>query len=289
MSKYMGKYIKSPLNYTGGKYNILEQVYSVIPDNIGTFVDLFAGGFNVGINSGAKHIWCNDQITYLIDLYRYFQEHTVSDVVGYVEGRIAEYQLTKWNEEGYNRLRSDYNRDNSNILDLFVLTCYSFNHQIRFNGSHKFNTSFGRDRSSYNKIINKNLIEFVEAIHSKDISFTSKDFRKIELSALSDRDFVYLDPPYLISNGSYNDGKRCFGDWGETEEKDLIRIMDDLSCRSIKFALSNVLYHKGMENSLLLKWSGAYNIHYINSEYSNCNYHLKDRDSLTVEVIITNY
>lgn len=285
----MSGYIKSPLNYTGGKYKMLDQVYSVIPNNIGTFVDLFAGGFNVGINSKAEHIWCNDQITYLIELYKYFQEHTVKGVIDYIEGRISEYSLTKQDEDGYNRLRSDYNNGNGNILDLFVLTCYSFNHQIRFNGSHKFNTSFGRDRSSYNKIINKNLVDFIEEIHSKDILFMSKDFRQVELDGLGKNDFVYLDPPYLISTGTYNDGKRCFGDWGEQEEKDLINLMDDLNHRDIKFALSNVMYHKGMKNSILIDWADKYNIHYINKEYSNCSYHLKDRDSLTVEVIITNY
>jgi len=46
-------YIKSPLNYTGGKYKILEPIFEAFPKNIRTFVDVFAGGFNVGINVDA--------------------------------------------------------------------------------------------------------------------------------------------------------------------------------------------------------------------------------------------
>ena len=50
------KYIKSPLNYTGGKYKLLNSLFDIFPNNINTFVDLFAGGFNVGINVNANKI-----------------------------------------------------------------------------------------------------------------------------------------------------------------------------------------------------------------------------------------
>jgi hypothetical protein len=38
------EYIKSPLNYTGGKYKLLPQLLEVFPKQVDTFVDLFAGG-----------------------------------------------------------------------------------------------------------------------------------------------------------------------------------------------------------------------------------------------------
>ena len=67
------KYIKSPLNYTGGKYKLLNSLFDIFPNNINTFVDLFAGGFNVGINVNANKIICNDQINYLIELYEFLE------------------------------------------------------------------------------------------------------------------------------------------------------------------------------------------------------------------------
>ena len=69
----MSDYIKSPMNYTGGKYKILKHIIPNFPKDIHNFVDLFAGGLNVGINIDADTIYANDQITYLIDLYRFFQ------------------------------------------------------------------------------------------------------------------------------------------------------------------------------------------------------------------------
>ena len=35
------KYIKSPMNYTGGKYKLLHQIEPLFPENINLFVDLF--------------------------------------------------------------------------------------------------------------------------------------------------------------------------------------------------------------------------------------------------------
>ena len=282
------KYIKSPMNYTGGKYKILRPILEIFPNKIDTFVDLFAGGLNVGINVSANKIIVNDQISYLIDLYKYLAVKNVEDVIYEINQRISEYNLSKTNSEGYNALRDRYN-ERKNIIDFLVLTFYSFNHQIRFNNSHKFNTPFGKERSSYNSNIEKNLINFCHALHEKNIEFYNEDFLSIDLSELSASDLVYCDPPYLISTGSYNDGKRGFKDWTEKEEKDLLKLLDDLDNRNIKFALSNVLYHKGLSNDILIEWSKKYFIHYIDKNYDNCNYQFKEKNAKTVEVLITNY
>lgn len=49
--------LKCPLNYVGGKTKLLPQILPLFPKHIHTFVDLFGGGFNVGINVEAdQHI-----------------------------------------------------------------------------------------------------------------------------------------------------------------------------------------------------------------------------------------
>lgn len=281
-------YIKSPLNYTGGKYKILSSLMDKFPNKINTFVDLFAGGFNVGINVEANSIICNDHITYLIDLYKYFQSTQIEVLISEINKRIDEFSLNLENSEGYNNLRERYNIYND-IMDLFVLTCYSFNHQIRFNNNHKFNTPFGKARSRYNKNIENNLCRFCSALKEKKIQFFNCDFLEIDLSLLKSDDLVYCDPPYLISTGVYNDGKRGFKNWTNTEEEQLLNLLDNLNSKKNKFALSNVFYHKGLSNDKLIDWSKKYNVYYIDKDYSNCNYHLKNKTSKTLEVLITNF
>ena len=89
--------------------------------------------------------------------------------------------------------------------------------------------------------------------------------------------------------GSYNDGNRGFRDWGEEEERALYDYLDQANTQGIKFALSNVTKHKGVENKILQEWAKKYKLHYISSNYSNCSYQLKDKSAETIEVLITNY
>ena len=44
-------------------------------------------------------------------------------------------------------------------------------------------------------------------------------------------------------------------------------------------------------NEILDKWikDKGYNCHYLNKSYSNSNYHRKDKESISEEVLITNY
>lgn len=283
--------IRSPLNYTGGKYKLLRQLLPLLPSNIKIFVDLFAGGFNVGINIRACRVLLNDNLTYLIDLYRYILGHNLNHVIGYIEKRIDKYALTLHNQEGYLALRSEYNRTR-HPLDLFTLAAFSFNHQIRFNNNHEFNSPFGRERSRYNAVMKKNLSDFVTAFRSMNVEISNLDFGSVDLSALGSADLVYCDPPYLMTTGTYNDGKRGFTGWNDKEEHRLLAFLDSLNERSIRFALSNVLVHKGSRNDILSDWLAErrYNVHPLSMCYGNSSYHTRDRGrNSTCEVLVTNY
>lgn len=274
------KKIKSPLNYIGGKSKILNQILPLFPKEVNNFIDLFAGGCNVGINVNANKIHFNDNLTYLIEMYKMFQENELSETLTYIENRIEEFALSLTNDEGYKQIREKYN-EQRNPLDLFVLIAYSFNHQIRFNNSHKFNNPFGRGRSSFNKSMKFNLEKFIIKLKETNSKFSNFCFTEFDFSLYNSKDFVYCDPPYLITTGSYNDGKRGFKGWTENEELQLLKTLDNLNKNKIKFALSNVLEHKGKSNDILKKWitkNPKYQINYINFNYSNSNYQTLVRD-----------
>ena len=107
----------------------------------------------------------------------------------------------------------------------------------------------------------------------------------MEKQLFEENDFVYLDPPYLISTASYNEN----GGWTIDNEKELLDMLDVLTNRGVKFALSNVIVHKGETNLLLEEWAQKYNIHYLDFNYNNSNYQSKAKSKDTVEVLITNY
>ena len=170
----------------------------------------------------------------------------------------------------------------------YVLIVFSFNNQIRFNKRGEFNLPVGK--RDFNIKMREKLIKFIDRIHEKDYEFIAKDFSNISVEEVEDLSFVYADPPYLITTASYNEQ----GGWSKEHEKDLLRFLDKLNSKGIKFALSNVMESKNKKNEILYNWiisnKDKYIVHYLNNDYSNSNYQTKNRDkNSTVEVLITNY
>lgn len=278
--------IKSPLNYVGGKYKLLPQILPYFPDNINTFVDLFGGGFNVGINIEAKQIICNDLETVVIDLFKELKGLSSEEALKILKDTIEKYGLSKTNEEGFKKIREDYNKGNRSWNMFYAMLTHAFNYQIRFNKQGEYNMPFGRNRSSFNPNLEKNFIKFIDKLGEINVTFFNSDFNKIKIDMLGENDFVYCDPPYLVTCASYNEQDG----WNETKERELLGLLDNLNAKGIKFALSNVLENKGKTNEILKVWTKKYNVHYLNYSYGNCNYHAKDKsENSTVEVLITNY
>lgn len=301
---------QSPLNYTGGKYKLLPQILPLFPDGIDTFLDLFCGGCSVGLNVTANTVIYNDFEPHLYDLFGTFKNLDKSVIFDMVYNVISQYGLSLVSEHGYDyygcasseglgsynrerflRLRNDYNtklgNDYAKSIMLYVLIVYAFNNQIRFNRNGEFNLPVGK--RDFNGKMAQKLSDFLDRIHSQQCAFISSDFHDLDMTQFTSDDFVYADPPYLITCASYNEQNG----WNETDERDLLTFLDDLDRRNIRFALSNVLRSKGKENSILLEWTSRnadkYRVIPLDYNYSNSNYHTKDRQSGSEEVLIINY
>lgn len=302
--------IQSPLNYTGGKYKLLPQIIPLFPKDIDTFVDLFCGGCNVGINVTAnRHIY-NDTNRYLLYLYNTLKNNDEDIVIEMIYGIIEKYGLSlvskygydyygcdssaglgSYNKEKFLKMRDDFNfhtnEDYYYYILLYVLIVYSFNNQIRFNRNGEFNLPVGK--RDFNSKMQQKLIDFMDVIKKQNSRFTCIDFCEFDISSLTEKDFVYMDPPYLITCATYNEQDG----WNADKEKQLLEFIERLSDNGIRCALSNVLRSKGKENDVLLYWlhrsNGRYNVHQLNYSYANSNYHTKDKSDSSQEVLITNY
>lgn len=305
--------IQSPLNYTGGKYKLLSQILPNFPENINTFVDLFCGGCNVGLNVPCKKVYFNDKNEDLLSLYKTFQCYDKNKIICAIYQLIDKYELSLISRNGYSfygcesgkgladynrdkflRLRADYNCDKKkglcdyiHYLMLYVLIVYSFNNQIRFNSKGEFNLPVGK--RDFNQNMKKKLCAFIDKIQELECIFTCMDFLDFDISSLDSGDFVYVDPPYLITCATYNEQ----GGWNEQCEINLLAYLDELQKKNIRFALSNVLRNKGKENVLLAKWiednQNRYRCIPLKYNYNNSNYQSKNRNTECYEVLIINY
>ncbi len=300
--------VKSPLNYTGGKYKILNQIIPIFPNDLDLFVDMFSGGANVGINVNAKKIVCVDKQKEIIRIMELFKKYEDGYIIDKLEKIIDKYELSNsllngyecyectsdkglgsYNKTKYINLRNDYNHIKNDSIEkdfLFLtLVIYGFNNQIRFNSEGEFNMPVGK--RDFNNSLRKNLKNFITKLKTKDIDFVNSDFREFIIETYENT-LVYCDPPYFLGTASYNEN----GGWTEKDEIDLLNYLSVLDSRGVKFALSNVIEHKGDKNNILDAWirENNYKVHFINCDYNNSNYHKQEGNvKKTVEIVVTNY
>lgn len=243
-----------PLNYIGSKAKIVPDILRYQPANYDTFIDAFGGGFNVGINIIADNVIYND-LNYLVsNLIRSFREYDTYDYLLYVNRVIKKFGLEKANKAAYLEAREYYNSLPAKKRDsrlLFAIILYGFQQQIRFNGQHDFNNPVGM-RWFNDKILEK-MISFSRHIKEGYYEFCSQNYKELR-DKMTPSSFVYFDPPYNLTTGAYNDGKRGFDGWNKNLEAELFAFADDLDQSGVSFMLSYVIEHKGAINQELLDW-----------------------------------
>src|SRR3989344_4015319 len=274
-------YYESPLNYIGSKAKMVSEINRYLPKNIDTFVDIFGGGFNVGINSNANHIIYIDINHFVKNLVESFRIHDTYQYLLYVKKIIKKYGLKAEDATSYLKARNQYNSlpfEKRDPRFLYAIILYGFNQQIRFNGNHDFNNPVGM-RWFNDKVLEKKM-SFARVIKEKNISFSSFEYSHF-LDKIKKDSFVYMDPPYRLTTGSYNDGKRGFNGWGLTDEINLFTFADSLNKKSIPFMISYIVEHNGKTNMEFKNWVKLNNYRLVNIDKKNGN----QRD----EVLIMNY
>ena len=301
--------LQSPLNYTGGKFKLLSQILPHFPQNINTFVDLFCGGGNVGLNVQCRQVLFNDINHNVIGILEAFKKLNKDDIFQTIQNTIEKYHLSlsssygykhylcnskdglsKYNRDAFLTLKNYWNHlnnyDDQYYILLYVLVVYSFNNQIRFNRKGHFNLPVGK--RDFNRKMQNKLELFINRFHEIECNFSKIDFQEFDINTLEENDFVYIDPPYLITCATYNEQ----GGWNNDLEKKLYTFLDDLHAHNIRFALSNVLTSKGRVNFILQEWlanNAQYHCIHLDYNYSNSNYHTIDRKAGSDEVLIINY
>ncbi len=295
---------RSPLFYVGDKYKLMKQLVDLFPDKINNFYEPFVGGGTVFLNVEAKKYFLNDIDKHLVNIhnflisnaknsYNFFKgvekiihkyklSHSYKkDVVpGSLKKKFKKTYYARFNKGGYEKLRTHVNKNKKNDpLILYILLIYGFNRMLRFNGGGDFNLPVGN--VDFNKNVERALNNYFDFVSNRKIRFATQDFRKfLENKNYKEDDFVYFDPPYLITSSEYNKL------WNKELETTLLELLSELNKLGVKFALSNVTHYNGSKNDLLIEWMKKYNVHDIQSNY--ISYHNNTKKKIK-EVLITNY
>lgn len=269
---------KSPLNYSGSKDTLLPSILKALPSHIGTFVDVMGGAFNVGANVTAlEKVVYNEINPYIYEIIQWLITNDKHEIIENVESIIKQYKLNKKAKEPYEQLRTDYNNSKSSDK-LYVLHMYAFQNMIRFNSNHQFNTPIGV--AGYSEDIKDRINNF--SVKAPLYELTNSDYISIDWNSYPQDTVFYFDPPYYITNATYNDGKRGLKGWGINEEVEMLNIIKHLDELGYKFILSNVLEHNNRTNDLLMQWVKENNYSIINVGSSGWRYKKN-------EILVINY
>lgn len=297
------KFNRSPFFYVGDKYKLLSQLQENFPKNINRFIEPFCGGGSVFLNTDANQYILNDIDGYMVSLHKLLIAYSNDEKTFWnkIDEIIRQYGLSstyngnsvpqelhkqfpktylaQYNKNAFLTLRSDFNANKSDMFLLYVLLIYGFNRMLRFNAKGDFNLPVGN--VDFNDNVVNALNSYFAFVKDKTIRFENEDFEEFLNSLELNRDdFIYLDPPYLITFSEYN---RL---WDEDSEMRLIKVLDELNERNIKFAVSNVLWHRKKYNGTFNYWAQKYNIVRIQSNYISFDDN-KGKD--TYEVLVKNY
>lgn len=291
--------VRSPLFYVGDKRKLMSQIMTYFPNHIDRLIEPFVGGGSVFMNVDADGFLLNDLNYIVIQIHSMLSSYCdrKDDFFREVFSLINKYGLTSRflgipqehgkssdckdvNREAYNRMKIDFNSGGKkDIMLLYLLIIYGFNHMIRFNKKGDFNLPVGN--LDFNENVYNALNDYFAQTETKQPQWHSQDYSAFlaEIDFRKD-DLVYLDPPYLISSSEYNKM------WNEECERNLIKEMDRLDAMGVRFAVSNAITYRGEKNDIFGDWAKKYNIHPISSNY--ISYWDNSRKE-SGEVLVTNY
>ena len=276
---------ESPLNYIGSKARVIPAIRENLPSDIDDFIDAFGGGFNVGINIRSESVVYNEYNHFVKELIESFWQYDTFSYIVYMKKIIRRFELEPGRKDAYLNVRDYYNslpEDKRDPRLLLVVILYSFQQQIRFNSNHGFNNPVGM--RWFNDNLLEKLISFSRRIKELNVCFSCADYTDTFRYVDDGHTFVYLDPPYMLTNGSYNDGKRGFKGWDVSQEAALFEFLDKLNHEGSRFMLSYVLEHKGKVNQNLVNWTQDNHYHII--ELGDI---LGISGSRRKEILVTNY
>ena len=189
----------SAINYFGGKYQWLEQLYQYFPDHL-HFVDLFCGSMSVTLNKEPSALdTANDLDGGVINFFTVLRDHP--------EVLFQQLDLTPISRQEYKDCFPTYSDNSIEWARRFFVRC-----RMSFQGSGlKGNTGFNACIETSEKGLSKNVAKYLSAVERlpevvrklKQIQIENLDYKECIKKYDRSGTFFYVDPPYELRKRNY--------------------------------------------------------------------------------------
>ncbi len=258
------------LKWAGGKQGIASRLVEYFPSDFDRYFEPFVGGGSVLFTLQPLQAVIGDANEWLIDAYKAIREDHV---------RVAEILDSLENtKEEYIRIRSIRPAELPlfrRAAHLIYLNKTCFRGLFRVNRQGRFNVPYGQyDRRYYDP---DNLRAVAEVL--RNVNIRPGDF-ELCLHDITNRDFVYLDPPYY-KLGGYSDFSRYTKDqFRANDHFRLAAFCRELDLRGVRWAVSN-------SNTSFIR--GLFEGYYVTAIRNRREINLNSRNRDISELLITNY
>lgn len=200
--------IQPIIKWSGSKRPLAEEIIKYFPNDIETYYEPFIGGGSVFIrilttNPNIKYFKLSDINQDLINMWISIQNNNQNIVKDYKKHwNIFNSKDISYRKEYFKELKKEFNETKDTSI-FFFLNRTSFNGLIRYNSNGFYNSSchFSRNGIEPNKfehIFN----QWSSMLNNPNIKFECKSYETI--NNLNNGDLLFCDPPYLNTNGIYN-------------------------------------------------------------------------------------
>lgn len=212
------KIIVPPIKCQGIKTKIVPFIMETVErDQDGVWIEPFLGSGVVAFNLAPQKALLSDKNPYIIALYQGIQNGTITSRIVREFLEFHGEKLELLGSKYYYEMRDRFN-ENGNPLYFLFLNRSDFNGMIRFNRRGQFNVPFcqkpNRFAKAYVTKICNQVANVANVMQGKDWQFECCPWQTA-FEGASDRDYFYLDPPYIGRDTSY------VGEWPEAEAIEL--------------------------------------------------------------------
>ena len=258
------------IKWAGGKHSVVHTLINFFPKSFENYYEPFLGGGSVFFTLSPQAAVVSDENKWLIDTYLALK-HDWKKVAHYLDKMIN-------TDEEFHKIR---------VIDPWTLNLFNraaqfiylnktcFRGLFRVNQKGSFNVPYGAYNRRYYDAQN------LEAVASMltNTEIKSSDF-EFGIDGITDRDFVYFDPPYY-KLGEYSDFNRYTPK--QFREKDHFRLAalcHELDAKGIKWAVSN------SDTDFIKNLFSRFQIYHLSTR-REINLNSQKRD--IIELLITNY
>jgi DNA adenine methylase len=213
------KSLKPIVKWSGGKSDEIKNFQSHIPKDYEIYLEPFIGGGSVFFSENPKKAVISDVHKELIDLYNSIKDGNSNDIYNFMETHDNDETIYY---EVRDKMEHKTVLDNAKRFYYLRKTC--FRGMLRYNKSGGFNIPFGKYKQiNYEDLKNKNYEDLL-----KRTTILNKSFEYIFENYNSEKNFMFLDPPY---DSEFTDYGYC--QFGKKEQEKLAECFKNTKIRCL--------------------------------------------------------